>query len=77
MLRAVISFADCNELVSSSPAIFIGDNFPKVYEQDGQTRDFAVLGVSAAEANAEWPCGYYRVEADLTELNAQLLTLAR
>jgi hypothetical protein len=76
MLRAVISFEDCNQLVMSSPAIFLGDKFPNVCEPDGQARDFAVLGVSAAEANTQWPCGYYRVEADLMELNAQLLTLA-
>ncbi len=40
-------------------------------------QDFAVVGVTADEADAQWRPGYYRVEADLMELNAQLLTLAR
>jgi hypothetical protein len=35
------------------------------------------LGFSADEATAEWRRGYYRFEADLMELNAQILKLAR
>jgi hypothetical protein len=76
-LRAVISMADCQRLVGSSTATYVGDDFPKVYEQNGQAGDFAVLGISADEANTEWRRGYYRFEADLMELNAQLLTLVR
>jgi hypothetical protein len=75
MLRAVLSLADCNRLVAFCPAKYLGDHFPKVYEEGGQTRDFAIVGVSAAEASSEWPCGYYRVDADLVELNTQLLAL--
>jgi len=77
MLRAVISLADCTRLVEPSLAIYVGDDFPQVYVQNGQTSDFAVLGISADEATAEWRRGYYRFDADLTELNAQLLTLSR
>jgi hypothetical protein len=77
MLRAVVSIADCQRLVASATPTYVGDDFPKVYEQDGQTSDFAVLGISADEANTEWRCGYYRFPADLMELNAKLLTLAR
>lgn len=77
MLRAVISLADCKQLVASASATFVGESFPKVCEQDGQTSDFAVIGVGADEANGEWHRGYYRFQADLMELNARLLTLAR
>jgi hypothetical protein len=76
-LRAVISFADCKYLVGSSPAIYVGEDFPTIGDHDDQARDFAVLGISSSEANAEWHQGYYRVDMDLMELNAQLLMLAR
>jgi hypothetical protein len=77
MLRAVISMADCTRLVAPASAVYVGDAFPQVYVENGQTNDFAVLGINADEATAEWQRGYYRIEADLTELNAQLLTLSR
>lgn len=77
MLRAVISLEDCQELVTPDSATYVGDDFPKVFEQNGHKGDFAVLGVSAEEANEEWRRGYYRIEADLMDLNAQLLKLAR
>jgi hypothetical protein len=77
MLRAVISLADCQRLVGPGLATYVGDDFPKVNDLHGQTNDFAVLGISADEANTEWRRGYYRFEADLTALNAQLLALTR
>jgi hypothetical protein len=77
MLRAVISLEDCKHLVSPHAAIYLGDQFPKVCDSAARSADFAVLGVSAAEADSEWRAGYYRFDADLTELNAQLMTLAR
>ena len=77
MLRAVISHADCQALVRPDSATYVGDDFPKVFDQNGHKGDFAVLGFSADEANAEWRRGYYRIEGDLTDLNAQLLKLAR
>jgi hypothetical protein len=77
MLRAVLSLADCNRLIAHTSATYVGDDFPRVYEQDGQTGDFAVLGIGADEATPEWRHGYYRFEADLMELNARILTLSR
>jgi hypothetical protein len=77
MLRAVISHADCKALVAPDSATYVGDDFPQVFEQNGHKGDFAVLGFSADEANAEWRRGYYRIEVDLMDLNAQLLKLAR
>jgi hypothetical protein len=75
MLRAVISLADCQRLVGSGAARYVGEQFPTVCGI-GRSKDFAVLGFSAEEAQGEWRAGYYCIEADLMELNAQLLTLA-
>lgn len=77
MLRAVISFAECQALVRPDSATYVGDEFPQVIDRNGHKGDFAVLGISADEANGEWRRGYYRVEVDLAELNEQLLKLAR
>jgi hypothetical protein len=77
MLRAVISLADCKRLIGSGVAKYVGDQFPTVGGGNGKSGDFAVLGFSAAEAEGEWQAGYYSFDADLMELNAQLLTLTR
>lgn len=78
MLRAVISMEDCHHLVPPNSATYLGEQFPKVGQgSSGPTADFAVIGISPEEANKDWRPGYYRFEADLMALNAQLLTLAR
>ena len=53
----------------------MGDEFPIF--ANGAPQDFAVLKVDAEEADAKWRSGFYRVDADLMELNSVLLTLAR
>jgi hypothetical protein len=77
MLRAVISLSECKRLVGTGVATYVGENFPAVGGAADPTKDFAVLGFSPAEAEGEWRPGYYCFEADLMELNAQLLTLTR
>jgi hypothetical protein len=77
MLRAIISLDDCRHLAAPDKVTYLGEEFPQVGNIPGQTQDFAVVGVTADEADAQWRPGYYRVEADLMELNAKLLTLAR
>jgi hypothetical protein len=75
MLRAVLSVDDCKYLVAPNSAVYVGEKFPVVASKPAA--DFAVLSVSAAEANANWRSGFYRFDADLMELNAVLLRLAR
>jgi hypothetical protein len=78
MLRAVISLEDCRHIVSPSTATYLGEQFPKLGDGSGtSTADFAVIRIGPEEANKDWRPGYYRFEADLSALNAQLLTLAR
>lgn len=77
MLRAIISLADCKRLIGQAGAKYVGDQFPTTIEDADPTRDFAVLSVGASDADGDWRPGYYCFEADLMELNAQLLTLAR
>jgi hypothetical protein len=77
MLRAIISLDDCRHLAAPDKVSYLGDQFPKFSDAPGQMQDFAVVGITPEEADAQWRPGYYRVEADLMELNAQLLTLAR
>jgi hypothetical protein len=77
MLRAVLSREDCKYLVSPDAARYLGNEFPNVAGEVSENRDFAVLSFDDSEADAEWRPGFYRFEADLMELNAMLLRLAR
>jgi hypothetical protein len=76
MLRAILSLDDCKQLAPPDRVTYLGDQFPKLGAGNGQAQDFAVFSISDEEADAKWRAGYYRVDADLMELNAQLLTLA-
>ena len=76
MLRAVISPSDAKRLIGSGRREYVGEQFPTVGAGAGdKSKDFAVIGFTPAEAQGEWQAGYYCFEADLMELNAQLLTL--
>jgi hypothetical protein len=77
MLRAVINREDCDYLAKPGAITYLGDEFPKLASGQQQERDFAVLKVEADEANTNWRPGFYRVDADLMELNSVLLTLSR
>jgi hypothetical protein len=77
MLRAVLSVNECERVVSQYPATFVGDQFPKVADEQGATNDFAVLNCPPNETPAGWRSGYYRLDSDLTKLNESLLALSR
>jgi hypothetical protein len=77
MLRAVLRREDCQHLAGPGAITYLGQEFPSLANNAKQERDFAVLKVDAEEANTQWRPGFYRVDADLMELNSVLLTLAR
>jgi hypothetical protein len=77
MLRAVLTLDDCKYLVAPNSAVYVGDKFPAIANKRDAAADFAVLSVSAAEADGDWRSGFYRFDADLMEINAILLRLAR
>jgi hypothetical protein len=77
MLRAIVNREDCQRLAAPSDITYLGDAFPSMATGAPQDRDFAVLKVDAEEADTKWRCGFYRVDADLMQLNSVLLTLAR
>ena len=77
MLRAVLNREDCQHLASPGAITYLGQEFPSFANNPQQVRDFAVLKVDVEEANTQWRSGFYRVDADLMQLNSVLLTLAR
>lgn len=77
MLRAVLSREDCKNLADPKAITYLGEKFPDLLNGPSQSRDFAVLRFSPEEADSQWRCGFYRLDADLMELNAVLLKLAR
>jgi hypothetical protein len=77
MLRAVLNREDCQHLATAENITYLGNEFPSLADRARQGRDFAVLKVDAEEADTKWRSGFYRVDADLMELNTVLLALAR
>jgi hypothetical protein len=77
MLRAVLSIKECERVVSQHPATYVGDQFPKLGNEQVTANDFAVLNVAPDDTPAGWRPGYYRMDSDLTQLNESLLALSR
>jgi hypothetical protein len=77
MLRAILNREDCQHLAAPGHITYLGDQFPSPASGARDGQDFAVLKVDVEEANTKWRSGFYRVDADLMELNSVLLTLAR
>ena len=77
MLRAVLTREDCSHLAAPGAVTYLGEEFPDLTNSPHEARDFAILKFAAEEANAKWRSGFYRVDADLMEINAALLRLAR
>ena len=77
MLRAVLTREDCSHLAAPSAVTYLGEEFPDLTSSPHAARDFAVLKFADEEADAQWRSGFYRLDADLMEINAVLLRLAR
>jgi len=77
MLRAVLSVNECERVVSQHAATYVGDQFPKLTNEQGAANDFAVLNFPPNETPAGWRSGFYRLDSDLTKLNESLLALSR
>jgi hypothetical protein len=77
MLRAVLSVNECERVVRDHAATYVGDEFPKLANEQGSASDFAVLNFPPNETPAGWRSGYYRLDSDLTKLNESLLALSR
>ena len=77
MLRAVLSINECERVVREHPAIYVGEQFPKLANGQEAASDFAVLNFPANETPVGWQPGYYRLDSDLTKLNESLLALSR
>ncbi|MGO9516515.1 MAG: hypothetical protein ACLPND_05670 [Candidatus Korobacteraceae bacterium] len=68
MLRAVLSLEDCNRVVNYVSAIHLGDEFPSGPINDSCRSMVAILHVRPEEASAEWGAGFYRIDADVTQI---------
>jgi len=77
MLRAVLSVPECESVVSQHPAVYVGEDFPRLGPDQATANDFAVISFRQDETTACWRPGYYRVDSDLTKLNESLLALSR
>ena len=68
MLRAVLSWEDCNRVVNYGSAIHLGDEFPSGPLKGSWRSTVAILYVGPEEASEEWGAGFYRIDLDVTEI---------
>ncbi len=73
----MLSVNECERVVSQHAATYVGDQFPKLANEQVPANDFAVLNFPPNETPAGWRSGYYRLDSDLTKLNESLLALSR
>jgi len=74
-LRAVLSLLECSCLIAPQSATYVGDQFPTSLCGSTADKEYALLSVAKEESNANWRSGFYRLHADLMELNGKLITL--
>jgi hypothetical protein len=67
MLRAVLTWEQCVNVLTPGVAHYMGKEFPDV---SAQMAEFALFRVRPEEAEAEWAPGYYRLETDIAKLSA-------
>lgn len=77
MLRAVLTTEECKRVVGRGSAAYLGKEFPKLSGSKVGAGDFAVLSFAAGETKAGWRPGYYRLDANLADLNEVLRELSR
>lgn len=75
MLRAVLSVQECERVVSPKQVTYVGEHFPPV--AGAAKNDFAVISFRPEETSPSWRPGYYRLDSDLSQINASLLALSR
>jgi hypothetical protein len=72
MLRAVLSWEDCNRVVNYGSAIHLGDEFPSGSINGSCRPTVAILFVRPEEASEKWGAGFYRIDTDVIEIDEAL-----
>jgi hypothetical protein len=72
MLRAVLSWEDCNRVVNYGSAIHLGDEFPRGSINGSCRSTVAILYVRSEEASEKWGAGFYRIDTDVMEIDEAL-----
>jgi hypothetical protein len=74
MLRAVLPWDTCNRMVKQESAIYLGVEFPSRSIEGACRPTVAILHVLPEEASEQWPAGFYRLDADVLEIDTALQT---
>ena len=72
MLRAVLSWEDCNRVVNYGSAMHLGDEFPSGTINGSGRSTVAILYVRPEEASEKWGAGFYRIDTDVMEIDEAL-----
>jgi hypothetical protein len=76
MLRAVLSWEDCESVLADQLTILIGNEFPKSSTEDKGLTGAPILCVLPGEATQSWRAGFYQVHADFAEIDDRVRRLA-
>jgi hypothetical protein len=75
ILHAVLPWDDCDRVINRSLATRLGDEFPTRPNNGSAHGTLAILYVRSEEANEQWSAGFYRIDADVTEIRKGLSTV--
>jgi hypothetical protein len=75
ILHAVLPWEDCGRAVDCVSAIRLGEEFPAERINGNGQVTVAIPYVRPEEANEKWLPGFYRLDADVTEIHEGLRTL--
>jgi hypothetical protein len=65
ILRAVLSWQECRNLLKLFSVQYAGSQFPTITQQD---QGFAVLNMLKGEPDDAWRVGFYRFDAGLLQI---------
>jgi|ERR1700723_147871 hypothetical protein len=68
ILHAVLPWDECDRVINRSLATRLGDEFPSRSSNGSSHGTLAILYVRSEEANDQWSAGFYRIDADVTEI---------
>jgi hypothetical protein len=74
ILHAVLPWDECDRVINRSLATRLWDEFPSRSSNGSSHGTLAILYVRTEEANDQWSAGFYRIDADVTEIRNGLST---
>jgi len=76
MLRAVLSWTECECVLRDRSITHLGHEVPSEWAQEERATARPLLFVLPAEATERWHAGFYQIHATFAEIDERLRNLA-